>query len=119
MPKSGVITQDNNSVRPYLRTLLCMVCAGMLAVGPAQAERGNNRQGGGREAHGAAMQQQAQQRPQKQNTQQDTGAAQAAQRAEGRYGGKALKVSPQSGGYGVRLLLPDGTVKNVTVDSGD
>lgn len=110
---------NNSGARPYLRALLCVACAGLLASAPAQAERGKSRQGAGREADRASTQQQDEQRPKKQNAQRDTGAARAAQIAEGRYGGKALKVAPQGNAYGVRLLLPDGTVKNVTVDTGD
>lgn len=101
MPESGKTI--NSVTRSYLRVTLCFVFAGLMAAAPAQADRRDHRQGAGREAAGSA-------------SQRDTGAARAARTAEGRYGGKALKVSPQGDSYGVRLLLPDGTVKSVTVD---
>ena len=98
MRKPG--TSFGTGARTLCRALLCLVLAGLAAV-PAQADR-EHRQGARQEAQG------------------DAGAARAAAAAQSRYGGKVLKVSPQGGGsYNVRLLLPDGTVKSVTVGAGD
>jgi hypothetical protein len=106
MPESGE-TVGRQARRLYRRALLCLAFVGLTAISPAQAERGN-RHGDSRGADRAATQRN------------DAGAGRAARIAEDRYGGKALKVSPQGGGtYSVRLLLPDGTVKSVTVDAGD
>lgn len=91
--------------RPSRRALLlcCLLCTGLAA--PVQAERADGRREASRQHQG----------------QRDAGAARAAAIAQARYGGKVLKVSPQGGGsvYNVRLLLPDGTVKSVTVNAGD
>jgi uncharacterized membrane protein YkoI len=99
--KSGEVM--NKGARHGRRALLCcLLCAG-LAVAPVQAEREDAR----RETSG------------QQQGQRDGGAARAAAIAQARHGGKVLKVSPQGGSfYKVRLLLPDGTVKSVTVDAG-
>jgi uncharacterized membrane protein YkoI len=106
MPESGA-TVGKQARRSYRRALLCLAFAALAAVSPAQADRGG-RDGDSRGADRAASERK------------DTGAAHAAQIAESRYGGKALKVSPKGGGaYNVRLLLPDGTVKSVTVNAGD
>lgn len=98
----------NSGARHYRRALLCLVFAGLAAAAPAQADRGGSpRQGDGarhetqRGGHG------------------NGGEARAAAAAQSRHGGKVLKVSPQGDSYNVRLLLPDGTVKSVTVDPGD
>lgn len=92
--------------RLYSRALLCLVCAALMAVSPAHADR---------EDREASRRETAQR-----GGQDSGGAARAAALAQGRYGGKVLKVSPRGGSsYNVRLLLPDGTVKSVTVDAGD
>lgn len=50
---------------------------------------------------------------------QDIGQAQAATIAQRRYGGKVLKISRQGNTYRVKLLLPSGVVKTVSVDASN
>lgn len=50
---------------------------------------------------------------------QDIGQAQAAAIAQSRYGGKVLKISRQGNTYRVKLLLPSGVVKTVSVDASN
>jgi uncharacterized membrane protein YkoI len=91
----------NKGARHGRRALLCCLLSVAFAAVPAQAEREDARREASREQ------------------QRDAGAARAAAIAQARHGGKVLKVSPQGGSfYKVRLLLPDGTVKSVTVDAG-
>lgn len=98
--------------RASCRALLFCMAAAILAVAapePARAGRGNQHRQ--EHAEGAARQQ---------GRSGADGAARAASIAASRYeGGKVLKVSPQGNAYSVRVLLPDGTVKNVTVEAGD
>lgn len=47
----------------------------------------------------------------------DIGQARAAAIAQSRYGGKVLKINRQNGIYHIKLLLPSGTVKSVSVDA--
>jgi uncharacterized protein YcfJ len=105
MSKPGSSIQP--SARSRRRALLCLACAGLMVAAPAQADRGGRHSQGGQHEAGK-------------RSGQGDGAARAAAIAQSRYGGKVLKVTPQGGGsYDVRLLLPDGTVKSVTVDAGD
>jgi uncharacterized membrane protein YkoI len=94
--------------------LFCLVIINALAAAaPAQAGHGNHQH---EDRQGA----QTDNSRQAQGQRDAGGAARAATIAESRYGGKVLKVSAQGGGaYSVRLLLPDGTVKSVTIDAGD
>jgi starvation-inducible outer membrane lipoprotein len=48
-------------------------------------------------------------------SQQSLTAAQAAQRAKAKHGGKVLKVTPKGKGYKVKLLTDSGRVLTVTV----
>lgn len=106
MSNPGEIHTSARSSRKGGRALLWLVCAWLAVAAPVHADRGKNHdQGARREAHREGRD--------------DGGAARAAAAAQGRHGGKVLKVSPQGGSYNVRLLLPDGTVKSVTVDTGD
>lgn len=90
-----------NSLRSCGRwPLFCLAFAGLIAAAPVQADR-EDRQGP------------------RQHQGQGDGSARAAAIAQSRYGGKVLKVTSQGGSYRVRLLLPDGTVKSVTVGAGD
>jgi hypothetical protein len=98
--------------RASCRALLFCVAAGILAVTaplPAQAGHGNQHR-----------QERAEEGTPQQHDRSDAdGAARAAEIAESRYGGTVLKVDRLGDAYSVRILLPDGTVKNVTVEAGD
>lgn len=78
------------------RSLLLLAAVGGLTPGPVAADRG------GRQA-------------------QDAGADAAAEQARQRTGGRVLNVqdqnAPDKGGYKVRVLTPDGRVRNVEVDA--
>ncbi|HEX5055667.1 MAG TPA: hypothetical protein VFX02_04130 [Gammaproteobacteria bacterium] len=82
----------------------------LAATAPLPAQAGHGNQHRQERAEGGA----------RQHDRSDAGgAARAAATAESRYGGTVLKVDRQGDGYSVRILLPDGTVKNVTVEAGD